>query len=102
MAARFLADHGLNPLGANLELAGGEIDLVVMDGSRRVAVEVRTTTHSQDPIDAVDLTKRRKVERLARSAGADRVDFIGILFGDEGIDVHWLPGAELTRSRSAI
>lgn len=92
VAALFLAHHGLVPVGANLEVAGGEIDLVAMDGARRVAVEVRTTTHSEDPIDAVDESKRRKVEQLARSAGADRVDFMGIRFGDEGIDVHWLPG----------
>lgn len=63
-----------------------------MDGHTRVAIEVRTTTGTSDPIDAIDHRKRDRVGRLASTAEADRVDLIGIRVDGRGMDVHWLPG----------
>ncbi len=77
---------------ANFRLDNGEIDLLATDGKIRVAVEVRTTRHSEDPIDAVGEEKRRRVRRLARGVGAHRVDFFGVRLDDAWFDVHWLPG----------
>jgi Holliday junction resolvase-like predicted endonuclease len=76
----------------NVRLDNGEIDLLAVDGKTRVAVEVRTTRQSEDPIDAVGEKKRQRVRGLAGSVGAHRVDFIGVRLDDGGIDFHWLPG----------
>lgn len=73
-------------------MPGGEIDILARDGGTRVAVEVRTTTGRQDPIDALDDAKRSKVARLGALVGADRTDLIGIGLGSEGVDIHWVPG----------
>lgn len=61
-----------------------------MDGLDLVAVEVRTTTGLDDPIDAIDRAKRRRVMRLAGALGAGRVDFLGIRLGEEAVDFHWV------------
>jgi hypothetical protein len=79
-------------IARNVVLPGGEIDVVARDGSVLVAVEVRTSTHRHDPIDALDDLKRARVTRLGAGIGADRVDLVGIGVGDVGIDVHWVPG----------
>jgi len=71
----------------------GEIDLLALDDGTQVAVEVRTTRYSDDPIDAVGVEKRRWVRRLARGVGAHRVDFMGLRLDKDGFDVHWLPGS---------
>lgn len=76
---------------SNVTVPGGEIDLVVSDGSNRIAVEVRTVTAAGDPIDAVDNAKRRHVASLAPRAGCGRVAFLGVRMYDEGVDIHWVP-----------
>ena len=78
--------------GRNLEIEGGELDILATDGPHEVALEVRTITGAGDPIDAVDWSKRAHVRRLAASFGLSRVDFIGIGFRPWGVEVHWLPG----------
>jgi Holliday junction resolvase-like predicted endonuclease len=55
-------------------------------------VEVRTISGPGDPIDAIDVGKRRRVGRLAANLHADRTDFLGIAIRDEAIEVHWVPG----------
>ncbi len=67
MAARFLADRGLEILARNLRSRLGEIDLVARDGATLVFVEVKTRLGrpSEPPQVAVD---RRKQARLARLA----------------------------------
>lgn len=59
-----------------------------MDGTAKVAIEVRTTTGGQDPMDAIDESKRRRVQRLAVAIGADRTDFIGVGLGRAAFVVH--------------
>ncbi|MCZ6457499.1 MAG: YraN family protein [Actinobacteria bacterium] len=93
LAVWFLTDHGLGVVGANLRISDGEIDLIAIDHNTRVVVEVRTTRHLADPIDAVGEAKRRRVRGLAGGMGAHRVDFIGIRISQAGFDVHWLPGS---------
>lgn len=75
---------------SNVELRHGEIDLLATDGLDLVVVEVRTTTGIDDPIDAIDKAKRRRVRKLAGLLGASRVDFLGIRLGAEWIDFHWV------------
>lgn len=74
----------------NVQLHEGELDLLGTDGPDLVAVEVRTTTGLDDPIDAIDGPKRRRVTRLAGAVGANRVDFLGIRLSAEAIDFHWV------------
>ncbi|HEX2403820.1 MAG TPA: YraN family protein [Acidimicrobiia bacterium] len=92
VAARFLARHGLEVIGRNVEVGRGELDLLALDRGRRVAVEVRATTADRDPIDAIGPRKRRRVTRLAGAVGAHRVDFLGVRFGPDDVVVHWVPG----------
>lgn len=82
----------MSPVARNVEVAGGEIDLIMSDHDRRVAVEVRTVSGGGDPIDAIGEEKRRHVRRLAGKAGVSRVDFLGVGFRSWGVEVHWLPG----------
>lgn len=80
-------------VAADLELEGGEVDLVAWDGRTRVVVEVRTITGGGDPIDAVDPGKRRRVTALAARSGVGRVDFVGVGIQRDGVVVHWVPDA---------
>ncbi len=73
-------------------LEDGEIDLLALDHGIRVAVEVRTVTGGDDPIDAIGAGKRHRVQRLARQVGAQRVDFVGIRLDQDGVMFHWVPG----------
>lgn len=81
-------------LAGNLEVAGGEIDILACDGGTRVVVEVRTIRGDTDPIEAIDEAKRSRVARLGSSIGADRVDLLGVGLTPEALDIHWLPGGE--------
>jgi putative endonuclease len=92
IAARFLEDHGLLVLARNVEVDGGELDLLALDSGTRVAVEVRTITGPADPVDAIDPAKRRRVSRLAGRVGAGRTDFLGVRLAGEHVVVHWVPG----------
>lgn len=74
-------------------MAGGELDILAVDGGRRVVVEVRTVSAGDDPIDAIDESKRGRVRSLAGRVGADRVDLVGIRLDTHGIDLHWVPGS---------
>ena len=92
IAARFLEDHGLRVLAQNVEVDGGELDLLALDSGTRVAVEVRTITGPGDPVDAIDPAKRRRVRTLASRTGAGRVDFLGVRLGHADVVIHWVPG----------
>jgi putative endonuclease len=69
MAARVLRRRGYRILARNFRAAGGEIDLVAMDGATLVFIEVKTRTGegAGAPAEAVD---RRKQQRLRRAAAA--------------------------------
>ena len=92
IAARFLTDHGLDVVGRNVKVGRGELDLLALDGRRRVVVEVRAISADRDPIDAIDSGKRRHVTRLAAAAGASRIDFLGVRLGPYDVEIHWVPG----------
>jgi putative endonuclease len=91
LARWFLIDHGLEVIASNVRVGRGELDLLAMDKGARVAVEVRTITGVGQPIDAADPAKRQTVRRLAREAGASRVDFIGVRIDSDAVVFHWVP-----------
>ncbi len=66
-ALRYLVDRGLRPLIRNFSTRGGEIDLVMLDGSCLVFVEVRCrrSTRFTKPALTVDRHKQRRIVRSA-------------------------------------
>lgn len=93
LAAAFLERHGLKVVARNVEVDGGEVDIVATDGRRRVVVEVRTITGDGEPLYAYGPVKASKVGRLARILRADRVDLVAVRLGREAAEVRWVRGA---------
>jgi putative endonuclease len=97
IAARFLAGRGGVVVARNVEVGGGEIDLVVRWSDGHAAVEVRTVgpdATAEDPVDRITRQKMARVARLARLLdsryGPMRVDFVGVGIGVERVTVRWL------------
>lgn len=68
LAANYLRKNGYRILEKNYRCPLGEIDLVAMDGSYLVFVEVKYRGSSRDgnPLEAVDQRKQRIIGRVAR------------------------------------
>ena len=69
LAASFLRERGYHVLEHNFRCRGGEIDLVALDGSTLVFVEVklRRTLARGAPIEAVTAPKQARVRRAAQT-----------------------------------
>jgi putative endonuclease len=69
LATDYLARRGWRILGRNIQIGGGELDIVAMDGDELVVVEVRTRSigHILPPEMTVGPQKIRKIARAARS-----------------------------------
>lgn len=66
LAARHLAEKGYQVVGRNLVNAIGELDLVALDGSTVVVVEVKTRGRfGRAPAEAVNYRKRLKLTQAA-------------------------------------
>jgi putative endonuclease len=72
LAREFLQRHGLNPIAANANYRGGELDLVMRDGDMLVFVEVRYRRSAGNASSgfgggaaSVDANKRRKLVHAA-------------------------------------
>jgi len=91
LAARYLADSGLRVLDCNWRCDQGEIDIVAMDDTCLVIVEVKTrrTLVFGSPVEAVTAVKAARLRRLAvcwltvhraqvDSAADIRIDVIGV------------------------
>ncbi|MEX0790202.1 MAG: YraN family protein, partial [Actinomycetota bacterium] len=68
-AAGFLEGRGMRVLCRNWRCRFGELDLVALDGTTLVFVEVkcRTRDYLYDPALAVDMRKQLRVRRLAEA-----------------------------------
>ncbi len=79
-AAAYLERAGLTVVDRNWRCKSGEVDLVALDGSEIVFVEVKTrkTTATGQPEEAVTPTKQRRYRRIAQAyvqeAGLSDVD----------------------------
>lgn len=88
LAARYLEEQQYKILEKNYRIRTGEIDLIAMDGTCLVFVEVKyRKDHSLgDPLEAVDIRKQRRICQTARyyiyKKGYDQIpcrfDVIGI------------------------
>jgi putative endonuclease len=92
LAARYLAEAGLEVLERNWRCAQGEIDIIARDGDCLVVCEVKTRRGSSfgDPVEAVTSRKAARLRRLAacwlaehpgqvRDVADVRVDVVGVL-----------------------
>lgn len=107
-AERFLKRLGYRIVTRNYHCPAGEIDIVALDGSMVVFVEVKTRADREhaDPEDAVNQGKQ---QRLARSANcflrqthsigrACRFDVIAITGSIEtGLEIEHIPNAFVPR-----
>jgi putative endonuclease len=99
VAAR-LERAGWRLLGRNVRLPSGELDIVALDGSTLVFVEVKAgragaTRGPELPAHAVGRRKQLKLRRLAREWIAERrgpsgvagyrFDVVGVRFGPDGV-----------------
>jgi putative endonuclease len=95
-----LARSGWRIIGRNVRLPSGELDLVALDGSTLVFVEVKagragTTVGPERPAHAVGRRKQLRLRRLAREWLAERrgpsgvagyrFDVVGVSFGQDGL-----------------
>ncbi len=67
LAAEWLEDRGLTIIGRNYRCKVGEIDLVALDGTTLVFVEVRARSRSRFATAAASVDHRKR-QRLLRSA----------------------------------
>ena len=92
LAARYLTESGMQILDRNWRCDQGEIDIVAMDGTCLVIIEVKTRRSLAfgSPVEAVTAAKAARLRRLARcwltdhrslvDAVADvRIDVVGVL-----------------------
>jgi putative endonuclease len=99
LVATRLERSGWKLVGRNVRLPSGELDLVALDGSTLVFVEVKagrvgTTAGPERPAHAVGRRKQLKIRRLAREWLASgrgpsgvagyRFDVVGVSFGEDG------------------
>ena len=94
IAASYLKSKGCSILERNVRVDADEIDLVVVDGAAVAAVEVKTSTNGDDPLEAVDDAKFGRIERAVVGSPwrINRIDLVGITAERRGITIRWLRG----------
>ena len=100
LVATRLERAGWQVVGRNVQLPSGELDIVALDGSTLVFVEVKAgrtgaTVGPERPAHAVGARKQLKLRRLAREWIAERrgpsgvsgyrFDVVGVSFGPDGL-----------------
>ena len=93
VASAMLVRRGCTILARNVHSGPDEIDLVVLDGGERVAVEVKSTSReSIDPLGAVDGGKLERVRRAAAriDPAISRIDVVGVRADGGTVEIRWL------------
>ena len=91
--------RGVGILGRNIQVAGGEIDILASVAGEVTVVEVRSLAIAGrfrgDPIESFGADKAAQVRRLAGllRPPARRVDLIAVRFTEAGVSVRWVPWA---------
>ncbi len=96
IATAFLLARGCDLVASNARADGGEVDLVIRDGYRVAAVEVKLATDGADPLEAVDDRKFALVTRTVAGLDLwiDRIDLLGVSMDAEGCGIRWLRGVD--------
>lgn len=100
-ARRYLEQAGLRFHAANVRLRGGEIDLIMREGSTWVFVEVRyrKTAHYGGAAASIDGRKRQRLLRCAarwlatQNQSLDTADCRFDVLAITGSQLQWLPNA---------
>jgi len=104
VAEKMLQARGLRPLFRNYQCRGGEIDLIMLDESVLVFVEVRYR-HSDrygSGADSVTFAKQRRIIGAAKQfllrhpvheRRPARFDVVSIGDGTAGVELNWIRGA---------
>ncbi len=89
VAADFLEDRGIRVIDSNWRCSSGEIDIVALDGTELVIVEVKTRRSRRygDPLEAITRAKLLRLRTLAvlwarahhHVYGSIRIDAVGII-----------------------
>ncbi len=103
LAARFLAERGMEIVARNHAIRSGEVDLVCRDGEVVCFVEVRSrsSTAQGGPEETIDRRKARRVVAAAtdwavRNGGLERrfrFDVVAVTFGEGAPRIDHFPGA---------
>lgn len=67
IALSYLKQHGLKELTRNYKTRSGEIDLIMLDNSTIVFIEVRSRSSDQF-MDTVETIDNRKIQRIIRTS----------------------------------
>ena len=87
LAAAYLEAHGCHIVARNWRTRGGELDLIIRDGTTHVAVEVKTRSGNAcgSPLEAITPRKAARLRRLLLDwarvhhvRGPLRVDAVGV------------------------
>lgn len=100
LAVSFLQENGLKILDRNYSTRNGEIDIIALDGSTYVFVEVkyRKTYCDYDPLEAITPYKQRRIVKASgvylyckgiSEYSSIRYDCIGI----KGTEIVWIKNA---------
>jgi len=102
LAAQYIERHGGRIVARNWRTKRGELDLIVLEKKSLAFVEVKSksSTAAGEPSEAVDWSKRRKIEQLAQEfiqrrhlvPEEMRFDVVEIVWDDPPA-IHWLRGA---------
>lgn len=104
LALAHLQAQGLRPVARNVRCRGGELDLVMLDGSSLVFIEVRSR-HAKSlvsPFESITLSKQRRLWRCAQNFLLQhpehalrpcRFDVVGITYADGRCTLEWIPHA---------
>ena len=86
-ACRYLQGNGMEIIGRNFRIRGGEIDIIARDGRTTVFVEVKTRKSSEygNPCEFVNYRKRQKLIKtalfyLGRDDVQMRFDVVEVLY----------------------
>lgn len=83
-------------IARNVRVGRGEIDLLAVDGSERIAVEVKSRFRSDlDPMENFTEEKAAQVRALALSLRprVHRVDFVGVAMTRGDVVIRWVSHA---------
>ena len=69
MACKYLQNQGYKIIARNVNIAGGELDIIAFDGEYIVFVEVKTRSSNKfgSPLEAVTPAKAKQIVKCART-----------------------------------